>query len=470
MAPERPYPRRDVSEDDAGQLWNWARNSQLAGSEALVTASSELEVRSLLASRPGRVRLVGSRMSSGRMLAPGGPSGAEVLLDVRGHRGLIAHGEDWATFAGGTVLQDVYDALAALGRMLPSSPGVIAEQTLGGALATGTHGQGLQQSSIGDALLSLRLVMADGSVEEFGADHPWFGALQVGLGTLGVVTAVTLRTVPVAVYSCVKGATSAATLEDDLIAWNRGHEMAKAWWFPDDEKVHVWTAQRAAAPELAAWEAGGRQLVERTETSDAMNRAVDAALAHMRADTRIVDAQGKPFRTVTRFKDFSDVTGDVYQVFMRGIATPQINVEIGVPLDRAPAVVEKIRAWHAETSPHLHYPIILRATGGSRAWLSPSEGGDTLYFGFVVYYAEDGSLSDEGVDFLVEVEKLLAAEGGRPHWGKYFDETLYDWPALYPRWHDFLAVREALDPERVFSNAFTDRLFPAVSQASEAAA
>ena len=300
MAPERPYPRRDVSEDDAGRLWNWARNSTLADASALVRASSELEVRSLLASRPGRVRLVGSRMSSGRMLAPAGSSESEVLLDVRGHRGLLAHGEDWATFAGGTVLQEVYDALAGLGRMLPSSPGVIAEQTLAGALATGTHGQGLQQSSIGDALLAVRLVMADGSVEEFGADHPWFGALQVGLGTLGVVTSVTLRTVPVAVYSCVKGATSAETLEDDLLVWNRGHEMAKAWWFPDDEKVHVWTAQRAAAPELAAWEAGGRQLVERTERSTAMNEAVDAALAHMRADTRIVDSQGKPFRTVTR--------------------------------------------------------------------------------------------------------------------------------------------------------------------------
>jgi hypothetical protein len=58
----------------------------------------------------------------------------------------------------------------------------------------------------------------------------------------------------------------------------------------------------------------------------------------MRNDTRIVDENGKPFRTVTRFKDFSDVIGDIYQVFCRGIATPQINIEIGVPMDRAPAL------------------------------------------------------------------------------------------------------------------------------------
>ena len=57
---------------------------------------------------------------------------------------------------------------------------------------------------------------------------------------------------------------------------------------------------------------------------------------------------------------------------------------------------------------------------------------ETCYFGFVVYYSEDGSLSAEGESFLRAVERLLAAEGGRPHWGKYFDESLYDWPALYP--------------------------------------
>lgn len=461
MAPVRhPYPRRDVTPDDAGRVLNWARNAELAPTGSLVSATSEAEVSALLASRPGRVRVVGNRMSSGRLLAP---VEGEVLLDVVALRGLLARGDDWATFAGGTTMQEVYDVLAEHGRELPASPGVIAEQTLAGALATGTHGQGLRQSSIGDSVLSMRLVLADGTVEDFDADHPWFGALQLGLGALGVVTAVTLRTVPGRILTCAKSASSAATLESDLVAWNHDHEMSKAWWFPEDERVHVWTAREATPAEAEEHRTGGGQLVERTERSTAMNEAVDAALAHMRADTRIVDSQGKPFRTVTRFKDFSDVTGDVYQVFMRGIATPQINVEIGVPLDRAAAVVQELRDWYERTNPHLHYPIILRSTGPSRAWLSPSHGQDTLYFGFVVYYAEDGSLSTEGAEFLVEVEKLLAAHGGRPHWGKYFDPDLYDWRALYPRFDEFAAVREALDPDRVFANAFTDALFARAS-------
>ena len=54
---------------------------------------------------------------------------------------------------------------------------------------------------------------------------------------------------------------------------------------------------------------------------------------------------------------------------------------------------------------------------------------------------------------------MLASEGGRPHWGKYFDEAQYDWPALYPRWESFRQVRDALDPRHRFANTFTSALF-----------
>ena len=80
----------------------------------------------------------------------------------------------------------------------------------------------------------------------------------------------------------------------------------------------------------------------------------------------------------------------------------------------------------------MHYPVILRCTGASDSWLSPAYGQETCFFGFVVYYAEDGSLAPEGVDFLRAVERVLAEVGGRPHWGKYFDESLYDWSRALP--------------------------------------
>jgi len=148
------------------------------------------------------------------------------------------------------------------------------------------------------------------------------------------------------------------------------------------------------------------------------------------------------------------VIGDIYQVFCRGIATPQINIEIGIPMSRVAAVIARMKAWHSESQPHMHYPIILRCTGASSAWLSPAGGEPTCFFGFVVYYAEDGSLSAEGTAFLRAAEQLLAEEGGRPHWGKYFDPSLYNWPALYPQFEAFKAVRRRFDPDGKFMNRF----------------
>ncbi|WLS77455.1 D-arabinono-1,4-lactone oxidase [Erwinia pyri] len=451
------YPLREPQPGADDKVWNWAQNATLGEKNAVSTPETEAELQALVASCQGKIRIMGSKMSPGRMIEL--VEQGDTLLDLRHLRGLLAITDESATFGGGTPLHEVYEILSGVGRMLPASPGVIASQSLAGALATGTHGQGLQQSSIADEALSIRMVLADGSIKEFDRDHRWFAAVQLGLGSLGVVTQVTLRTQPSLVYTCFKNAVTADTLAEDLIEWNKNYVLSKAWWFPNENQVHVWAAREATAEEEQRYHDNNDELVKQEETSDAMNQTIEQTLEHMRSDTKIVDDEGKPFRTVTRFKDFSDVTGDVYQVFCRGIATPQINVEIGIPLARVGEVIAKIKAWHADTQPHMHYPIILRCTGASRSWLSPSYGQETCYFGFVVYYAEDGTLSEEGVSFLRAVEEVLVAEGGRPHWGKYFEAPLYDWAALYPHWADFAEVRAALDPHHKFDNAFTAALF-----------
>ncbi|RFA13900.1 metal chaperone, involved in Zn homeostasis, GTPase of family protein [Subtercola boreus] len=451
------YPPQEpelVGEDT--RLRNWAKNSRLGPPGSVVAPATEAELCDFLATSDGRIRMIGSRMSPGRMIEVANGSG--TLLDLSRLSGLISSTDDTATFAGSTPLAYVYAYLSSRGQMLPASPGVIAEQTLAGAVSTGTHGQGLEQSSIAGAAVSIRMVLADGTVAEFDRDHPDFGAVQLSLGSLGVITAVTLRTRTSIIYTCIKTAVDAGNLEADLETWNRENIMVKAWWFPQEGQVQVWKANEATDDELRRYNDGGGELLKHAATNQAMNDTVESTLRQLRDDTRGVADDGKPLRTVSRFRDFTDITGDVYQVFCRGIATPQINVEIGIPLARAGAVIAKIKQWHAETQPRMHYPVILRCTGPSDGWLSPSRNEDTCYFGFVVYYAADGSLSEEGGDFLRAVERVVAEEGGRPHWGKYFDESLYDWPALYPEWEAFQGVREALDPQHRFANAFTAAL------------
>jgi FAD/FMN-containing dehydrogenase len=452
------YPLRHTANiDNESRLWNWAQNSIVGQRAQLHRPTHEAELQQILRQSGGKVRVLGSRLSPGRMLNVGAE---DLLLDLSAMQGVLAVDEASVTFAAGTPLAQIYATLTGMDRMLASSPGVIAVQTLAGAMSTGTHGQGLDQSSLADEALRIRMVLADGSLREFTRDDADFPAAQVGLGALGIITAVTLRTRPFRLFTCHKYAVPADNLGQDLLAWNQQYELSKAWWFVDDNLLHVWNAEEANVDDQQRYYANQREVIEHgDETDSSLNETIEQTLAQMHRDTQIHGKGGKQFRTVTRFRDFTDISGDIYQLFCRGIAVPQINVEIGVPLARTPHIIDKIKSWYAANHPHMHYPIILRCTGPSSAWLSPASQQATCFFGFVVYYADDGSLSQEGLHFLTEVEKLLAAEGGRPHWGKYYDPQRYHWRAIYPQWEAFRAVRQQLDPQHRFSNDYVTALF-----------
>lgn len=452
------YPLRQTQrEPHDNTLWNWAQNAPIVTQQQVKRPANEAALQQLLRDTHNTVRVIGKTYSPGRMLAV---HPDDLLLDLSAFTGLLRSDAHSVTFAGATPLEQIYSTLTDMDRMLASSPGVISVQTLAGAMATGTHGQGLQQSSIADEAEQIRLVLSDRSIRELSRGDDDFAAALVSLGTLGIVTEVTLRTQPFRIFTCHKNAVSADNLESDLLRWNEDYALSKAWWFVDDNIMHVWNAHQASYDEIQRYEQSGREVVEHAdEGDDSLNDTIEQTLEHMHRDTQIHGKGGKQFRTVTRFRDFTDVTGDIYQLFCRGIAVPQINVEIGVPLARTPAIISKIKRWYAENRPHMHYPIILRCTGASSAWLSPAFDQPTCFFGFVVYYADDGSLSEAGLHFLSEVEKLLAEEGGRPHWGKYYDASLYHWRDLYPHWDRFRALREQLDPHHRFSNDYTAALF-----------
>jgi hypothetical protein len=278
-----PHQEPELTGEDT-RLRNWARNSRLGLPGSVVAPATEAELCDFLSTSDGRVRMIGSRMSPGRMIEVA--DGAGTLLDLSRLSGLISSTEDTATFAGSTSLAEVYAFLTARGQMLDASPGVIAEQTLAGALSTGTHGQGLQQSSIAGAALAIRMVLADGTVAEYAQDHPDFPAVQLGLGSLGVITAVTLRARESMIYTCVKKAVDAGTLETDLETWNRENLLVKAWWFPQENQVQVWTANKASDDEVSRYRAGGSQLVEYATTDTSMNSTIESTLQHLPTTAR----------------------------------------------------------------------------------------------------------------------------------------------------------------------------------------
>jgi L-gulonolactone oxidase len=82
------------------------------------------------------------------------------------------------------------------------------------------------------------------------------------------------------------------------------------------------------------------------------------------------------------------------------------------------------------------------------AWLSPAFGRDSV----AISIHQDGRFPFR--DFFADVEGIFREAGGRPHWGKIHTRSAAELRTLYPRWDDFLALREARDPRGRFLNQY----------------
>ncbi|MDX7718680.1 D-arabinono-1,4-lactone oxidase [Aeromonas caviae] len=446
-------------------LFNWSRTNPLGALDQVWRPTTRDELQQLLREYPERkLRLIGSGLSFEPIHSVYAEGSQALLVDLHHLRGQLDKTADTVTYLAGTPLDTVYADLIAMDRMLPASPGVIGIQTLGGALSTGTHGQGLHQSALCDAVAALTVMLANGDIIRVDRTDPRFGAFVMGMGMLGILLDVTLNTVPNRIMRCTKFTTDYPFLLEHNERLNREHAFVKSWWFAWTGESHIWLVDPASDDEVARYRAGGSEpLVLEGDMDERMNLAlnatIDATLQKMARDTKDEARAGEHFETVRRFKEASDLVGNVYQILCKGIPAPQINCEVAVPLERMGEALAILQAWQEANPGVLHYPFILRCTGPSVAWLSAAHDKSVCWIGFLVYLAADGTFVGGSMEQMRELQQLLVPLGGIPHFGKHLAMDLYDFPALLPRWHDFLALKRELDPHGRFENRWLGDLF-----------
>jgi FAD/FMN-containing dehydrogenase len=98
------------------------------------------------------------------------------------------------------------------------------------------------------------------------------------------------------------------------------------------------------------------------------------------------------------------------------------------------------------------FPVEVRAVAQDDIPLSPANGRSTGYIAVHVYH------KFEYEPYFREVEAIMNAHGGRPHWGKLHFQTAASLRQRYPQWDAFIAARDRLDPHRVFGNAYLERV------------
>jgi FAD-linked oxidoreductase len=391
-----------------------------------------------------RVRVAGSGHSFTPLVATDG-----LLLHVDRLSGVLGVDRERRrvrVFAG-TPLHVLNPALQALGLALPNL-GDIDRQTISGAIATGTHGTGTRRQGIAAAVSGLTLVLADGSTLQCSAElePEVFGAARVGLGALGVVTEVELQCVPAYRLHAKEAGASLTELLPVIQQEADAHDHLDLHWFPHTDRLLTKRNDVVGAgegpPPLAAWRS-------RLDDDLLANRVFEIANRLGAARPTLVPGINRLSSRVLGSREFAD---DSWKVFCSSREVRFVESEYAVPRHSVEAVLTELRAWFARTGAPVPFPVEVRFTGRDDVWLSTAYERDNAYVAVHQYHRMDPR------PLFAAFEAIVAEHEGRPHWGKVHTLGAQQLRELYPRFDDFRAVRERLDPGHLFTNDHVARL------------
>jgi FAD-linked oxidoreductase len=330
--------------------------------------------------------------------------------------------------------------------------GDIDLQTVAGATATGTHGTGARLRNLSGQIVGLELMLADGSTLtlDAGRDLDAYRAARVGLGALGVVTALTLQAVPAFRLRGVDGPHPLEATLDRLDELGDGHDHFELYWFPYTDTALTRRNDRTDDPPR-------RRSRARTYLEEIV--LVNYGLeAFSRVGRRYPAQIPRLNRVVTRVAGSSERVDASHRIFTSTRLVRFTEMEYAIPRACGAAAIRAVRdGIHRHRFP-INFPIELRCGAGDDAFLSPAHGRDTCY---VAVHTFAGMAFEQ---YFRMVEEIMNGFDGRPHWGKRHFQSAATLRPRYPQWDRFQAVRARLDPHGRFANTELDRVLgPVIS-------
>jgi L-gulono-1,4-lactone dehydrogenase len=370
-----------------------------------------------------------------------------VAIDVSALSGIVEAdpSSGLVEVGAGTVLADLNRELDRLGLAMENL-GDIDRQTVAGAISTGTHGTGVRLPNLSAQVEAVELVTASGEVRRIGGAEPeLLRAARIGLGALGAITAVTLRCVPAFALRRVDAPRPREQVLDDFERQAAAHDHFELFTFPYADSALVIERNRieeAPPPPRRARAARFNEVVLE-------NWALGALAATGKRFPAAIPALS---RLAGRLASGGSRTEASHRIFASERRVRFTEMEYGVPREHGPEAVRRTIEWVRRNRYPVFFPIEVRVAAGDDALLSPSHERDTAYIAVHQYRGM------EWRPYFEAVEEIMREYGGRPHWGKRHFQTAATLAPLFPGWERFQAARDELDPGRVFTNEYAERV------------
>ena len=423
---------------------NWAGN-QKAHPQSIESPRNVAELAAIVSeasSRGQKVKPVGSGHS---FTSAAATDGRMIRLENLSGISHVNRDNNQVTVGAGTRLSDLNDLLDVEGLAL-ANLGDIAYQTVAGAISTSTHGTGKSLTGLAGQVVAMTVVNGNGEIvecsESSNADILDVG--RVSVGALGVVSEYTLQAVPAFKLRALEQPMRLDDVLENVHELAAEHDHFEFFWIPHTKWALTKRNNRTEdaldpLPKIKGW----------IETTFMENYAFGALCRIGRARPSLIPslATALPSSGSREYVDKS------FKIF----ASPRIvrfyEMEHALPSEGVAPALREIRSMVERKGYMLNFPVEVRFTKGDDVALSTAYGRDSAYIAVHVYKGM------ECEPFFRDVEDILRGYDARPHWGKIHYRDADELSSLYPRWNDFIALRDKLDPRRTFSNAYTETVF-----------
>lgn len=429
-----------------GAKWtNWSE-SYLAYPSNFYAPSSIEEVCEIVqqhAITGKTIRVTGAAHSFSPVALP-----EQSALTLHHLRGLIKIDKEQglATFYAGTYLYEVGPILAQYGLAL-SNMGDIQQQSLAGAISTGTHGTGLTLGSFSSMVQTWGFVNGNGEyIEHERGDDQLSEALHLSVGLLGILVKVTIRVIPL--YSLHYTSERCQFMDEmnNYVETIHAHRHAEWFYFPGSSFIQVKKMDMVPptvqpplekmldVAKMQALENGAFFLV-----SELCKRRPSLSATVSKLSSKLVSEANR--------------TSISYEVFPSPRNVKFVEAEYAIPIDQFTACMEEVDAMFKRKQFDVHFPIECRTTAGEAGYLSPTQGQASAFVAFHMYKGMDESR------YFDWVHDMMKKYNRRPHWGKMnrYDRSNID--TFYPNAEKFNAVRKTQDPHNIFLTSYFKRIF-----------
>ncbi len=349
------------------------------------------------------------------------------------------------TVQAGIKLYQLNDILNREGLALENL-GDIDKQSLAGALLTGTHGTGKGFGILSTMVTNLRIVNGSGEVEELegNSDDSKFKAALVSLGSLGIVSEITLKVVEKFTLHYRSRVTTLEKVKNELESLITENTHFEMYWFPFTDNVQLKISNHSdESPDssrikdfindiiLENYLFGGLCFI--TWLLPFTNNLIAKIVGNSISELKKTDNSPRIFTTPRNVR-FNEM-------------------EFSLPVSNGYNTLIKIKEMIVKKKHKVLFPVEFRYVKGDKFLLSPAYGEDRIYIAVHKYHRRNYE------KYFHDCQEIFFEMGGRPHWGKMHYLHAENLKQLYPEWDRFCQIRKEMDPHDKFLSEYLRKLF-----------